>query len=352
MKFIWRKIIWFIFGTLLSIASNAEAQVSRSESSTSDDIQTIDYSFNLRANAVKSQLLQAPEASLLYLQHWRDVYNTYVAKSKRVSFTFEDSKLKRPKDPKITNPDTAWKPNGSPIVSPEWANRTPLSFKNASIFRPDQPPGINSLEFQGDLESVFNVGEKYGEFRQADQSVSAAFWADGLGTITPPGRWNLIALQETQHLPEIERIQILLALNIALYDAGIAAWDSKYHYLYWRPTTAIIKQYPEHLDWQPMLEPPFHPEYVSGHSTFSGAAATILEAFLEAKPFCLSSEELLGLERCFDSFQNAAEEAGQSRIYGGIHFEFSNQAGLKLGEEVANQVLLRFADHFPTQIFK
>jgi len=221
--------------------------------------------------------------------------------------------------------ETDWKPNGTPIISPDWGDRKPISFESGSDLRPPAPPSKTSSKFLRDLEEVFRLGEKYGEFRTADKAVAAAFWADGLGTVTPPGRWNLIALQETRHLPDTDRIRILTALNIALYDGGIAA------------------------DWKPMLEPPFHPEYVSGHSTFSGAAASILTTLLGHRSFCLSSEELLGLERCFSSFNEAANEAGRSRIYGGIHFDFSNQAGLKLGKNVANQVLVSFADILPSQ---
>ena len=91
------------------------------------------------------------------------------------------------------------------------------------------------------------------------------------------------------------------------------------------------------------MQPPFHPEYVSGHSAFSGAGAAILETLIGPKSFCFTSEELLGLTRCFSSFTDAARKAGRSRIFGGIHYEFSNQAGQKLGRDVAHQVLETFS---------
>lgn len=312
--------------------------------------QSLESSFNKIADQVKSELRHAPEASSIYLQHWINIYNSSVAQENQSYMKLDVSGTTITHIREGTSVDeTDWKPNGTPIISPDWGDRKPISFESGSDLRPPAPPSKTSSKFLRDLEEVFRLGEKYGEFRTADKAVAAAFWADGLGTVTPPGRWNLIALQETRHLPDTDRIRILTALNIALYDGGIAAWDSKFHYKYWRPTTAIISLYPEHKDWKPMLEPPFHPEYVSGHSTFSGAAASILTTLLGHRSFCLSSEELLGLERCFSSFNEAANEAGRSRIYGGIHFDFSNQAGLKLGKNVANQVLVSFADILPAR---
>lgn len=330
MRLIWGAIIWAILAPTFAHA------------------ETIETDFARTADQVKSSLIQAPEASEIYLKYWIDIYNTQADDLNRPKIELP------PTGPvvKISNkglslPDAPWVPNGAPIVSPEWGQRKPISFQDTSEYLPDPPPLNTDVQFEIDIEEVFRVGEKYGVSRTTDQTVTAAYWADGIGTVTPPGRWNLIALQETEHLEDFERTQILTALNIALYDAGIVAWESKYQYNYWRPTTAIISKYPAHSDWQPMLEPPFHPEYVSGHSTFSGAAARILTAFLGNRPFCLSSEELLELERCFTSFNAAAQEAGRSRVYGGIHFEFSNQAGLRLGEDVASQVLQAFPNHFP-----
>ena len=330
-------LVRFIWGVVLG--SICSLQLAHAASFNSD--------FSKTTEKVRSSLIHAPEASEIYLNYWIDVYNAHADDYDRPQITLKSSNLEIKDTPvELPSSDNLWKPNGYPIVSPDWGQRVPVSFAKPSDFRPPAPPNKTDGTFEADIEEVFQLGEKYGEYRDADLSVAAAFWADGLGTVTPPGRWNLIALQETQHLPEFERIQILTALNIALYDAGIAAWDSKYYYKYWRPTTAISAQYPEHIDWEPMLAPPFHPEYVSGHSTFSGAAATILSTFLGDRCFCVSSEELLGLERCFSSFDAAADEAGRSRIYGGIHFEFSNQAGLELGKKVADQVLIAYPKHF------
>ena len=97
-------------------------------------------------------------------------------------------------------------------------------------------------------------------------------------------------------------------------------------------------------DWQPFLITPNFPEYISGHSTFSAAAATILAAtFGDATTFTMQSLGLPGVSRTFESFNAAAAEAGRSRIYGGIHYEFSNQDGQATGRKIGEWVLRSFS---------
>jgi hypothetical protein len=224
-------------------------------------------------------------------------------------------------------------------VHPEWRRAEPLELPSANAFRPSGPPPEDSAEFQKALLEVKRLGEDVSEIRLADQSLSAAFWGNPAGTITPPGHWNDIALSMFRENKIDTQLDVLLALNIALYDAGIAAWDSKYHFLYPRPDETIRRLDRESPTWTAMGDVPLHPEYVSGHSAFSGAAAAILTAFFAERPFCNTSKAMWGLERCFTSFTEAAEDAGQSRIYGGLHYQFSNQDGLELGRKVAQHAL-------------
>src|SRR5262249_17233773 len=96
-------------------------------------------------------------------------------------------------------------------------------------------------------------------------------------------------------------------------------------------------------NWQPLLITPNFPEYISGHSTFSAAAAEVLTQFFGANySFSTTSTSLPGVTRSFTSFWDAAQEAGESRIYGGIHFEFANQEGLATGQAVGDFVLASF----------
>ena len=159
-----------------------------------------------------------------------------------------------------------------------------------------------------------------------------------------------IAQQEGFSLTETAKL--LAVLNVAEADGAIAAWNAKYSYDTWRPVTAIqnagdignrwIDRWElQDADRQSLLITPPFPEYVSGHSTFSAAAAEVLTSFF-GKHYDFSFTALNGVTRNFDSFWDAAKEAGMSRIYGGIHFSFANKDGLALGEDMADWVLDSF----------
>jgi len=140
-------------------------------------------------------------------------------------------------------------------------------------------------------------------------------------------------------------------LNIAEADAGIVAWDCKYAYNSWRPITAIQAAdsdgNPDTTPdpaWAPLIITPNFPEYISGHSTFSGAAAAVLAAFYgtDDSPFTTGSDALSGVTRGFQSFSDAAAEAGMSRIYGGIHFMSANEHGLQCGAQLGGYIMKEF----------
>jgi membrane-associated phospholipid phosphatase len=129
-------------------------------------------------------------------------------------------------------------------------------------------------------------------------------------------------------------------LNIAMADAAICAWDAKYTYAFWRPLTAIRSGDRDgnpatagDPTWASFIVTPPFPDYVSGHSTFSGAAAAVLAGFYgtDNVSFTLGSDGLPGVTRAFSSFTAAANEAAVSRLYGGIHFRTANEDGLSAG---------------------
>jgi membrane-associated phospholipid phosphatase len=141
-------------------------------------------------------------------------------------------------------------------------------------------------------------------------------------------------------------------LNIAMADAAICAWDAKYSFNFWRPVTAIRNGDSDgnpatdaDPSWTPLLATPPFPDYVSGHSTFSGAAATVLARFYGTDniAFTTGSDFLPGVSRSFPSFSAAAAEAAASRLYGGIHYRAANddglQAGIQVGERTVNEFL-------------
>jgi membrane-associated phospholipid phosphatase len=190
---------------------------------------------------------------------------------------------------------------------------------------------------------VAAVGGVGGAARTRDQTEVALFWADGEGTVTPPGHWNRIAggVAAARGLPLVEAARLFALLNAAMADAAVVCWDCKFRFDVWRPVTAVREADPT---WAPLLPTPPFPAYTSGHSSFSGAAAAVLAASFGADevPFATTSDGLPGVTRSFRSFSAAAGEAGMSRIYGGIHWSFDNTAGLACGREVGAAVVRRF----------
>jgi hypothetical protein len=247
---------------------------------------------------------------------------------------------------------------------PQWATLQPFAMTSDSQFRPAGPPALDSQAWATAVNEVQSIGRADSTTRTADQTQIARFWADGGGSYTPPGHWNTIAQTVAQQAGDslADDARLFAVLDTTMADAAIVAWDAKYAYNAWRPITAIqnadtagnpaVQADPT---WTPLLITPNFPEYVSGHSTFSGAAATVLDAFFGTSvSFTSTTPTLLGVTRSFTSFDQAAAEAGQSRIYAGIHFQFSNQDGLAAGRALGKYVLSTFdlsADTQPPQIF-
>jgi hypothetical protein len=167
-----------------------------------------------------------------------------------------------------------------------------------------------------------------------EQRIIARFWSDDpMLSPTPPGHWISIAMQilDAKKAGLEESADLLARLGVTVADAFIACWDAKFNYDLIRPVTYIRK----HIDpkFEPLLITPPFPEYPSGHSTQSGAAAAVLTAFYgENFAFSDATHERDGLKaRSYESFWEAAEEAGISRLYGGIHFRAAVERGLDQG---------------------
>lgn len=248
-----------------------------------------------------------------------------------------------------------WEPTPSgyaPALLPQWRNVKPFAMTSGDQFRPDGPPALDSAEYAAELNQVKELGSINSTTRTAEQTEIAKFWADGSGTFTPPGHWNQIAerVALSQGNTLSENARLFAMLNIALADAAIVAWDAKYEYDFWRPVTAIRQADNDgnsntiaDPNWTPLIVTPPFPEYTSGHSTFSGAADAVLTSFFgDNVSFTTSSLGTPGVSRSFDNFSEAADEAGMSRIYGGIHFMSANQDGLASGRALGNYVAQNF----------
>ena len=245
-------------------------------------------------------------------------------------------------------------PRFLPGLAPQWGGVRGFAIDDFGDFALDPPPALNSSEYADALRSVEQIGGTISGIRTADQTALAHFWADLPGeSFTPPGHWNQIAQQSALAAGHTlqEDARLFAMLNVALADAAIGCWGAKYQYDLWRPETAIHQAdsdgNPETTadpDWTPLWTSPNFPAYTSGHSSFSGAAQVVLESEFGADhPFLDGGDPALGLPaRRFDSFAQAADEAGISRVYGGIHFPFDNTAGLRNGRAIGKYVVTHF----------
>jgi hypothetical protein len=176
-----------------------------------------------------------------------------------------------------------------------------------------------------------------------DQKNIALFWDDSPNGkyLTVFGHWNSIFLQllEKKNLSLAETSAAMVKLSLSQYDAAILCWEGKYKYSVMRPVTYINR----YIDktWMPLIETPPHPEYPAAHATLSAAAATALEnVFGKNVKFTDRGYEVIGFKsRSYSSIEEAAREAGLSRVYGGIHYRTSVEAGHKLGVETAVHTL-------------
>lgn len=247
---------------------------------------------------------------------------------------------------------TWWSPTPpafAPALHPNWPLVTPWAMTSGSQFRGEPPPAPGSPEYTVAFREVKRLGRADSTVRSAEQSEIALFWADGPGTATPPGHWLVLAqdVSELRSLSLLENARLFALLSITEADAAVVSWDFKYYYDNWRPVTGIrnadLDGNPDTAadpDWVSFITTPPFPSYTSGHSTFSGSGARLLALFFgsDVHAFSTTSDALPGVTRFFGSFSEAAEEAGQSRIYGGIHWQYDNQAGLASGRALAEHV--------------
>ncbi|MBI2927915.1 MAG: phosphatase PAP2 family protein [Verrucomicrobia bacterium] len=250
----------------------------------------------------------------------------------------------------------AWRrtpPFFRPELLPQWGYVTPFAMDDPAQFRPAGPPSLTSARYTEDFNMVKELGALNSSTRTAEQTEIARFWADFSYTESPPGHWNSItrdvATRQGNSLEENARLFALL--NIAMADAGIVTWDAKYRYNFWRPVTAIREAgrdgNPDTVadpEWTPLLVTPNFPEYTSGHSTFSAAAAEILREFYgtDAIHFTAQSDTLPGVTRSYESLHAAVDEIGLSRLYGGIHFLSGDLDGIASGEALGKFVAENF----------
>jgi hypothetical protein len=183
--------------------------------------------------------------------------------------------------------------------------------------RPAGPPSTNSEQFKKELDEVL----WFSEHPTRERMRIVHFWGDGVATYTPPGHWNAIACEDfvKLRLSEVRWARNLALLNMSMFDAAICCWDTKYAFFNPRPSQINSKI-------KTLTGLPNFPAYMSGHSTFSGAASTILGH--------------LNPGRAAD-YKAMADEASLSRLYGAIHYRSDIEVGMEMGQNIGRKAIDR-----------
>lgn len=235
--------------------------------------------------------------------------------------------------------DEYWDPRDRPATKPGiWEPAPPLDtahpvepmagkwrtwiVRDGAEFQP--PPALDMAGLKEAAREVLEVNRHLTD----EQKRIAEYWHLDQGTVTPGGVWNqkTLELANRRNLEEEEKVRLMAALNVGIYDAFITCWQAKY--TWWVPRPIIVIR--EHFDkkFEPYLLTPPHPSYVSGHSTISGTSAEVVTYFLPA-----DAKEIEGW----------AHEAAMSRLYGGIHYHYDDEEGLALGHKVGKKVVAHLA---------
>jgi hypothetical protein len=255
-------------------------------------------------------------------------------------------------DGAFEDPVSDWPPSNVPgvyvkvppydfVYAAFWAKMQTFSLKGHAQFRVLPPPSLNSYIYTRDFNEIKHVGKLNSKIRTADQTAYAKWWYEHsvIG-------WNRIArIEATSYNTGLyTTARIFALLNMAMVDAYIASWDSKFYYKFWRPYTAIRAaatdgndQTKANPNWEPAEPTPPVPDYPSGHAAVGNAAATILVYFFgNHSPFSMTSTTAfpVGAVRSFKSFTQAADENADSRVMAGIHFRFACEAAQKQGDKV------------------
>jgi hypothetical protein len=275
------------------------------------------------------------------------------------------------------------------FLTPFWAKVTPFALTRPDQFRAPGPytylgpDGKPSGKYVDQVDKMTQYSKQLDDFRK----TTAEYWEDGPGSVTPPGHWNQfaqwVARRDTNTVDE--DAQLFFALNGALLDASVSAWDGKRNWDSIRPISAVRRlqrgkiiqawggpykgpSYIKGEDWIPYRPPndpaPPFAEYASGHSTFSAAAAEILTAFCGRGNFELKVTIPAGSSKVepktatqpgvpakpitlsWTNFRYAAEQAGLSRQYGGIHFEHGDKDARAAGASVGKNAWAKALTYF------
>ncbi len=228
-------------------------------------------------------------------------------------------------------------------------NMVPFAIASKNRYLSEPPPALTGFEYAEAFDDVKRFGAQDGD---PERNAISEFWIAEANTTREPGTWPQALLAIVQQQGTVDSLsdsaRLFALVTMAIGDAVAVVWDIKATYFTWRPTVAIREG---DADGNPLTlgDPAWtsrsgavggSPEYNSGTSAFAGAAAAVLERFYcsERVAFCFETDNAPSGPRCYSSAMEAAREAGRSRVYQGIHFQFSNADGRRVGRLIGSEV--------------
>ena len=250
--------------------------------------------------------------------------------------------------PSSTDPGV-WQPTPpafGPGILLNWRNVTPFGIRSSDQFRLRPPPALTSQKYRKAYDEIKAVGEINSTMRPKDRADVANYYA-----LTPPTQVFDLAVQQVtiaQKRSLSENARAFALINMAISDALVAVFDTKYFYVFWRPVTAIragdIDGNPNtesDVNWTPFITTPPFPGYASAHAAGCGAARKISELLFGAggHAITLSNPALVGVVLHYTTFHDLTEDVDDARVYGGIHFRFEQREGGRLGRQVGKYTI-------------
>jgi hypothetical protein len=215
---------------------------------------------------------------------------------------------------------------------------TPFGYKNPSRFRPIAPPALRSHTYTADYIEIKDYGASNSPSRTAEQSATALFWSGSASALWSANVRTLAASMDILTAARFEAIGIA-----AITNALITAWDAKYHYMFWRPVTAIragdtdgnshTEGDPE---WTPFIVTPTHPEYIAAHSTEGACITAFYTVWFASDHFPLDFKGTGGAVRHYESVDDVNAEENNARVWGGMHWRHSTKVGTRIGKQVGH----------------
>ena len=259
----------------------------------------------------------------------------------------------RPTPSLIGNPPAP--PSFSPMATFYLVFTEPFALMRPSQFRPEPPPPLKSERYRREYDEVKAMGARFSSVRTAEQTDLAYFYS---GNIPLQMNAMLRAIAET-HLTSLgDSARLLTLANIAGADAVIACWEAKYHYSFWRPITAIREGNDDSnpgtvgdANWEPLINTPNYPDYVSGANSVAAAVATILSEFFGTDDFTFTVTtgvaQAVQKSRVYTRFSGLTDDMVNARIWLGIHFRSADEDARQQGSRVAHWVFQKTlrADH-------